>query len=290
MSGNCNISLGYEAGRGLDPNLATGGNNISLGFRSGYKITSGSANISIGRLAGCGVTDGQSNIFMGQYAGCCNSTGDNNNIIGYFAGRNSTGGDSNNFLGTQAGRYNTIGNCNNFIGFFAGTNNTTGTCNVFIGTNAGTGNITGSNNIFINNNGSDTSNATCIGNSNTVSTFTFGDFTSEGSITSYSDESLKENIERIQNALEKARNLEGVTYNRNDYPDRPKHMGLIAQCVRNVIPEVTHETDGKLTIAYGNLIALAIEAIKDLDKENQDLKLRVIQLENIVGISSGSSQ
>jgi hypothetical protein len=51
-------------------------------------------------------------------------------------------------------------------------------------------------------------------------------------------------------------------------------MGVIAQEVQKVIPEVisTRESDGYLGVAYSNLVGLLIEAIKDLDKEIQDLK------------------
>ncbi len=68
--------------------------------------------------------------------------------------------------------------------------------------------------------------------------------------------------------------MRGVNYTRNDIEDKSLKMGVIAQEVQKVVPEVisTRESDGHLAVAYSNLVGLLIEAIKDLDKEIQDLK------------------
>lgn len=270
----------------------TGSDNVFIGRGTGCLNQTGGCNIFIGRLAGVCNTIGSYNNFIGQCAGYFNcSTACFNNFIGSGAGLRNTTGSRNTSLGNGAGQNNCTGNfntavgfsagwqntsfCNVFIGASAGNSNTTGCCNIYIGSSAGCSNISGSNNIYIGHAtpGSTTaSNRTCIGNTGTVTTYTFGDFISEGNVTAYSDESLKENIERIQNALEKVKSLEGVTYNRNDYPDKPRHMGLIAQCVEKVIPEVIGEADGKLTVAYGNLIALVVEAIKEIDERLEILE------------------
>jgi hypothetical protein len=93
-----------------------------------------------------------------------------------------------------------------------------------------------------------------------------------------SDSTLKENIRGIQCALDKVLKLQGVTYNLKQssvtvsssgkiisYPSSAK-MGLIAQAVERVVPEVvTTTSDGLKTVAYGNLVGLLIEAIKQED-------------------------
>jgi len=45
-------------------------------------------------------------------------------------------------------------------------------------------------------------------------------------------------------------------------------LGFIAQEVQKVLPEVVEENDkGLLQVSYGNITALIVEAIKELDKE-----------------------
>lgn len=99
-----------------------------------------------------------------------------------------------------------------------------------------------------------------------------GDLTATGNVTAYSDISLKENIEEISDALEKVSAIRGVTYDRKDL-DGARHAGVIAQEVEAVLPEViaTNE-DGIKTVAYGNLVGLLVEAIKELREEVETLK------------------
>ena len=47
-----------------------------------------------------------------------------------------------------------------------------------------------------------------------------GSITASGDITAYSDERVKENINTIENALDKVKALRGVTYNRTDKEDK----------------------------------------------------------------------
>jgi len=50
-------------------------------------------------------------------------------------------------------------------------------------------------------------------------------------------------------------------------------MGVIAQEVEAVLPEVvTEKEDGMKAVAYGNIVGVLIEAIKDLKAEIEELK------------------
>lgn len=91
-----------------------------------------------------------------------------------------------------------------------------------------------------------------------------------GDISSTSDKRLKENVERIEKALDKVRQLEGVYYNMINVPGRK--IGVIAQQVETVIPEVVNNSGDFKTVAYGNISGLLIEAIKELDKDIQKIK------------------
>ncbi len=95
-----------------------------------------------------------------------------------------------------------------------------------------------------------------------------------GDITANSDKTLKENIEIIPNALDKINLVNGVTFTRNDFEDKEtRHTGIIAQELQEVLPEaVSIDNNGKLSIAYGNIVGLLIEGIKELRLEVHELK------------------
>jgi hypothetical protein len=100
-----------------------------------------------------------------------------------------------------------------------------------------------------------------------------GNMTVAGEVIANSDIKLKENIEVIPNALEKVTQIRGVTFTRNDQEDKEKrHAGVIAQEVEKVLPEVVMEgNDGIKSVAYGNLVGLLIEAIKEQQEQINNL-------------------
>jgi hypothetical protein len=83
---------------------------------------------------------------------------------------------------------------------------------------------------------------------------------------------LKENINPIENALNKISNLNGVLYNRKGYSD--VEAGLIAEDVAEVLPEVVSfdESGNPHGIKYTKLTAYLIEAVKSLKAEILELK------------------
>ena len=100
-----------------------------------------------------------------------------------------------------------------------------------------------------------------------------------GTVTANSDITLKKNITTIDNALDKVCDLRGVEF---DYIENEEHsIGVIAQEVEKVLPDLIH-TDAKTdlkTVAYSNLTAVLIEAVKELKKENDALSARIKSLE-----------
>ena len=107
-----------------------------------------------------------------------------------------------------------------------------------------------------------------------------------------SDCRLKKNIVPIENALSKTLGLNGVCYHRHDDCTDSVHMGFIAQEVEKIIPElVTREkatdidaqygiTDEKLGLKYEKLTAILVEAIKEQQKQIEELKLEIININN----------
>ena len=93
-----------------------------------------------------------------------------------------------------------------------------------------------------------------------------------------SDENLKKNIQKIPNALGKILQLEGVLFEwkKNDNAG----VGLIAQDVEKVLPAIvsTDENTGLKSVQYGNLVAPLIEAVKEQQKQIDELKQEIERL------------
>ncbi len=110
-----------------------------------------------------------------------------------------------------------------------------------------------------------------------------GDLHVDGDVIAYSttisDERLKDNIEVVNGALDKVKELKGVTFNRKQ--DGQKSAGVIAQDVEKVLPEAVkhkalplHTGDDELfkTVQYDALHALLIEAVKELSEKVEKLE------------------
>ena len=101
-----------------------------------------------------------------------------------------------------------------------------------------------------------------------------GALTATGNITAFSDKTLKTDINTINDALGIVGKLRGVSYKwkENNEPS----IGVIAQEVEQVIPEVVHtsEHNGKevKSVDYGKMVGVLIEAIKELKAEVEELK------------------
>lgn len=103
-----------------------------------------------------------------------------------------------------------------------------------------------------------------------------GNMVSVGNITSNSDRKFKKRIKPIRNALATLMRLRGVTFERRKNNSGLRHMGFIAQEVQPHVPEVVGVgKDGELTLAYGNMTALLVEAVKELSREVERLKEKV---------------
>ena len=99
-----------------------------------------------------------------------------------------------------------------------------------------------------------------------------GDFTATGDVTAYSDKRLKRNIETITNAVDTVSKLRGVNYEK----DGRNSTGVIAQEIEEVLPQVVHtDADGMKSVAYGNIVGILIEAIKEQQKEIEELKKKL---------------
>jgi len=96
-----------------------------------------------------------------------------------------------------------------------------------------------------------------------------GNLVATGNVTAYSDARLKTDVDTIENALDKVTKLRGVSYTKIDTDERG--IGVIAQEIEEVIPEVVQDGAFK-SVAYGNIVGVLIEAIKELKSEIDELK------------------
>ena len=111
-------------------------------------------------------------------------------------------------------------------------------------------------------------------------TYNGTDLTCGGNVTAYSDARLKKNIKVIENALEKVNKISGYTFERTDI-DVGSQTGVIAQELINVLPEAVSTThSGMYTVAYGNMVGLLVESIKELNSQVTSLKEEIEKLKN----------
>jgi hypothetical protein len=133
------------------------------------------------------------------------------------------------------------------------------------GTTYGNLKSTGSN-LLIQSNGS-TAATFSDANVTFAGTLASGAITSSGDVTAFSDMRLKSDIRTIDNALNRVCDLRGVFFTK----DNEAGTGVIAQEVENILPEVVHSGVYK-SVAYGNMVGVLIEAIKELRSQVKSLQ------------------
>jgi hypothetical protein len=296
-----NVYIGYKSGY---LNLY-GGQNICIGDYSGYNNITGQ-NLFIGEYAGEKNTYGTRNSFVGFFAGQDNVVGQLNSYFGQFAGMNNLA-SNNTFIGYWAGGLNVNGANNVFVGFRAGQGSAASN-SVYLGYQAGEGN-TGTSNVMLGYqagyNSGLKSNVLYIANSSTAIPLVAGDFlagrvgincipvsynleaASIGATNYYtlSDARYKTDIIPITNALDDVLRMQGVKYNWkiSEFPSlnfsSGEQIGVIAQDLEKILPElVSTGTDGYKSVSYEKLTPVLIEAIKEQQKQIDELKALVNDL------------
>ena len=120
-----------------------------------------------------------------------------------------------------------------------------------------------------------------IGTTNATSKLTVaGDLLVTGIITatdfnSASDINLKENIQKIDNPIDKIIKIDGVRFDWK-YDNKPS-MGVIAQNIEEVLPELVNGEESK-TVNYNGIIGLLIECVKTQQQQIDDLTKRLDEL------------
>lgn len=111
----------------------------------------------------------------------------------------------------------------------------------------------------------------------------------------WSDASFKENITTIPHALDKVLGMRGVYYNFKSTAEtgsdlHPREMGLIAQETEKVAPEVVMTMpNGNKALAYGPLVGLLVEAIKEQNDSIRELRNTLNQCCNATNYNANAT-
>ncbi len=302
--------VGYQAGYSADAIYSN-----FTGYQAGFNA-SGSWNDFIGHQAGLNAANATSSVIIGAnaYFGGASYSASNNTVIGggagYFA---RTGADNNVLIGYQAADNLTFGANNIVIGYdvdiaSAAGSNQLNIGNIIFGTGIdGTGTTLSSGNIGI---GTTTpaekltvvgtiQSTTLLGGSTNLTTDASGNI-----IRDPSDARLKENVTTIENALDTVLALRGVRY---EWIDKERfgdqfEIGFLAQEVDPLVPEVVQKGGEYWSLNSKNLVAVVVEAIKEvwakvlgheerlveLEAENEALKARLESVERELDIEEAA--
>ncbi len=334
-TGSGNTAYGYES---LNDNRI-GYSNVAIGTRALLKNTSNCnlvaigdsalynqntttavspANTAIGSKALYSNINGKSNTANGYRALYSNTGGDNLTAVGYYALSANTTGDNNTAIGVSILNSNTTGNNNTAIGLGAMSSNTTGNYNTAIGISALTANITGSNNTGIGvgagpSPGTNPSNFTAIGyssgrigsNSNTIEIGNSSITWIGGQVNwnTYSDESIKDDIQANVPGLSFIKKLRPVSYRLNIHRqnkicgiedtvqfegryaiENKIQTGFLAQEVERAAKEINYDFSGvsapkgnaKLySLAYAEFVVPLVKAVQEqqtiIEKQQQQI-------------------
>jgi len=92
-------------------------------------------------------------------------------------------------------------------------------------------------------------------------------------INSTSDINLKENIHQIKDPLDKIMQINGVGFRWKD--TKEEALGVIAQDIEEVIPELVKNNDHTKTVNYNGLVGVLIEAVKEQQRQILELKAQL---------------
>ena len=297
-SGSTNVGLGNNA---LGANTI-GNSNTAVGFNTLPANTTGESNVAVGYAAGFVNVQGSGNTFIGQQANPAqtnynNATAIGNRslvncsnclVLGSVAGQNNAASSVNVGIGTVAPtEVLTINGTNPIVQLqHAGANKgflqITGGQDVKIGTNID--NDLGS--FFIRTNGADRvkvdpNGNVGVGTSSPAVRFQVG-VNGDGSVAranawqTFSDERFKKEVQPIDNALQKIKDLQGYYYQWINGSDNTRQAGFLAQEVEKVLPEiVSTDGEGYKSVDYGKMNALLLQAIKEQQVLIERLLLQV---------------
>jgi len=300
LTGSYNTAVGHQAGY----STTTGGQNVFIGYQAGYSNTAYNQNTIIGFQAGYYNVNGNLNTFLGWQAGFSyNPSTPNTNglncFLGYYSGYGVTTGAQNTFIGGNASGYQmTTGNYNTILGNFSGNGSgldiRTASNYIVISDGAGNPRIisNGSGEISMNTTPATGYTLTLKGAASGAQGILYGvnagdTFTvriqGDGSIYNYygtygtiSDARLKENIVDATSKLDDLMQVKIRNYNLIDDESKTKQIGVIAQELETVFPNmVTEDEDGNKAVKSAVFVPMLIKAIQELNAKVTALEAKL---------------
>lgn len=293
--GSKNIFLGYGSGKNNlgDDGPDRGNHNIFIGYKAGHNNNMGFNNIFLGYQSGYKNFGGE--LEQGSF----------NTFIGYESGYENQIGGSNTFLGYQAGHLNYEGNHNTYLGRWAGAENVDGSYNVFVGTEAGRKEL-GSYRLCINAVNDinyrvpliygefDNRNVVIDGDANDnpggEDKFVVTGSIAATNVISKLDKIETKNILEFNSSLDKIIKLNAIRYNSiNRKGNQVEQIDIDPEIAIKVIPEVVKDYGDMYGIEYGKLTVLLIEAIKEQQKQIEDLQKQILIKDVELNVSDSNS-
>lgn len=263
-NGEGNMALGYKSGR----NITTGSNNITIGYKVYAPSPTNSNQMSIGNLIfGTGIDGTETSISSGNVGIGVNNPSVKLDVRGDLQLKNLSG-EVNLFLNGSSGnsevQFQRYGDYRGAVGYNFANEYLylyEGGSVVLKNGNFGIGTTTPGHRLQVGNSGDG---STARGNAwNT-----------------FSDRRLKKDLRKIDNPLDKLFQLNGYYYFWIDTPNNKRQIGVIAQEVEEVLPEIVSSDDlGIKSVDYSKLTALLIEAVKEQQETIKKLEERIVALE-----------
>lgn len=98
----------------------------------------------------------------------------------------------------------------------------------------------------------------------------------QGTLTQNSDARLKTNIVPLSNTLQTIQQINGYSYNWKDKSNPDEQLGLLAQELQKVYPQLVKENvRGDLSVNYSGMIPVLLEAIKELQERVAELEKKL---------------
>jgi hypothetical protein len=274
LNQDASMAIGYQA---LDSTISPAEQNMAIGYQSQFGLKTGAYNVSQGFQALYFNKSSNYNAAFG-YRSLFQTTSERNTGVAPESLYNNTSGGYNVGIGFQAGYYNTTGNENVFIGNRSawaspqGNSNTTGSNNIIIGSQAVGASATASNVIT-------------LGNSSIAT------LRCNATLSGLSDIRDKTNIMPLNYGIDFIKKLNPVSFDW-DMRDGGKigisEIGFIAQELQQAqidygvnIPNLVYDINpDKLEASYGVLIPIMVKALKEQQALIDELKQRILNLEN----------
>lgn len=112
-----------------------------------------------------------------------------------------------------------------------------------------------------------------------------GDATLYGTLTQNSDMKLKKDTIALNNVLDKIENLHSYTYYWKDEKNKAEQVGLIAQEVEKVYPELVQKNDdGFLSVNYIAMNAVLLQGLKELKNKSDSIAMKKLEQENKIKV------